>query len=466
MVFFGRAGTSLSSLIFFLGPTPLPLSSFTIGSICSLNLEAFVDELREYPSPRKEYVLAGIRDGFRVGFIPERVVLRPSLRNLKSASQHPDVIDKYLSAEVAHRRVAGPYPNPPLPSLQTSPFGVIPKRHQPGKWRLILDLSSPQGASVNDGIPKDPFSMRYISVDDAIRSLVDIGPGALMAKLDVQAAYRNIPINVSDRHLLGIYWRDSFYVDLVLPFGLRSAPFIFDSVASAVHWILSHNYHVHPLFHYLDDFLTLGPPSSPVFPAHVDTSFTVFNHLGLPLNHEKCEGPATCLVFLGIELDSVTQIARLPAEKFNRSMSLLQSWSNKRTCHRQELESLIGHLHHACKVVRPGRTFLRRMIDLLAHFRNRSHPIRLNVDFRRDVHWWLAFFRDWNGISFFLYSPGVSQLPDLFVASDAAGSIGFGAMWRSHWCFGSWSFLSSPQSIAFMELLPIVVAAHLWGASC
>ena len=141
----GRA-TSLSSLIFFLGPTPLPLSSFTIGSIFPLNLEAFVHELREYPSPRKEYVSAGIRDGFRVGFVPERVVLRPSLRNLKSASQHPDVIDKYLSAEVAHCRVAGPYPYPPLPSLQTSPFGVIPKRHQPGKWCLILDLSSSQGA--------------------------------------------------------------------------------------------------------------------------------------------------------------------------------------------------------------------------------------------------------------------------------------------------------------------------------
>ncbi|CAB4043969.1 Hypothetical predicted protein, partial [Paramuricea clavata] len=63
----------------------------------------------------------------------------------------------------------------------------------------------------------DPFSMRYISVDDVIRSLVVIGPGALMAKFDVQAAYRNIPINVSDRHLLGMYWRESFYVDLVLP---------------------------------------------------------------------------------------------------------------------------------------------------------------------------------------------------------------------------------------------------------
>jgi hypothetical protein len=126
-------------------------------------------------------------------------------------------------------------------------------------------------------------------------------------------------------------WRDSFYVDLVLPFGLRSAPFIFDSVASAVHWILSNNYHVHPLFHYLDDFLTLGPPSSPVCQAHVDTSFTVFNHLGLPLNHEKCEGPATCLVFLGIEHDSVTQT------KNNKKLLGCQPKSSTVACHSSSL---------------------------------------------------------------------------------------------------------------------------------
>ena len=114
--------------------------------------------------------------------------------------------------------------------------------------------------------------MLYIPGDEAIRSLVVIGPGALMAKFDVQAAYRDILINVSDRHLLGMYWQDSFYVDLVLTFGLSSPPFLFDAVAFVVHWILSNNYHVHSLFHYLDDFLTLGPPSSPVCQAHVDTS--------------------------------------------------------------------------------------------------------------------------------------------------------------------------------------------------
>ena len=44
----------------------------------------------------------------------------------------------------------------------------------------------------------------------------------------------------------------------------------------------------------------------------------------------------------------------------------------------RELESLIGHLHRAAKVVWPGRTFFRRMIDLLSCFRKKDHPIRLN----------------------------------------------------------------------------------------
>jgi hypothetical protein len=218
-----------------------------------------------------------------------------------------------------------------------------------------------------------------------------------------------------------------------------------------------------PLFHHLDNFLTLGPPSSSVCQSNVATAFTVFARLGLPLHHEKCEGPATCLVFFGIELNSVTQIARLLADKFARIVALLRSWSNKRMCHSWELESLIGHLHHACQVVRPGRTscavgLTSSLVFVTALIRSAS----VNLEFRRDTHGWLSFFQKWNGISFNL-SPGIAQLPDVFAASDAAVSGDFGAMWHSHWFVGSWSFLPSLQPIAFMDLLPIVLVAHLWG---
>ena len=52
-----------------------------------------------------------------------------------------------------------------------NPFGVIPKLHQPGKWRLIVDLSHLKGSSVNDGIKSELCSLLYPSVDDAVSIL-------------------------------------------------------------------------------------------------------------------------------------------------------------------------------------------------------------------------------------------------------------------------------------------------------
>ena len=199
-----------------------------VARVTPLNLREFQKELSQHPDrARVAYVVDGIRDGFRTGFVSESVSAR---RNMLSASEHPSVIDSYLALEVSKNRVSGPFAAPPISGLQCSPFGVIPKKSQPGKWRLILDLSSPNGHSVNDGTSREQFSLRYISVDTAITVLMELGPGALMAKFDVECAYRNIPIHESERYLLGMRWRDQYFVDLTLPFGLRSAPYILDSV--------------------------------------------------------------------------------------------------------------------------------------------------------------------------------------------------------------------------------------------
>jgi hypothetical protein len=252
----------------------------------------FRHELATHPDQaRVNYVCNGLQYGFHIGFSPDLASLRSSTRNLKSAGEHPVVVDKYLQNEIEKCHVAGPFVTPPLPNLHCSPFGVIPKKNQPGKWRLILDLSSPAPHSINDGIPRDPYSLHYISVDTAIRALLELGPGAQMAKFDVEAAYRNIPIHPADQHLLGMYWRDHYFVDITLPFGLRSAPFIFDSVADLVEWILQHNYGFHYLYHYLDDYLTLDPAHSQECARNVAIANGLFSRLGLPLHPSKCVGP-------------------------------------------------------------------------------------------------------------------------------------------------------------------------------
>lgn len=110
-----------------------------------LQADQFALELQHHPDRQLvNYVLDGISNGFRVGFSPSHK-LKSAKNNKPSALQHAAVVDEYLANAVSLGRVAGPFTSPPLPNLHISSFGVIPKRGQPGKWRLIVDLSSPGG---------------------------------------------------------------------------------------------------------------------------------------------------------------------------------------------------------------------------------------------------------------------------------------------------------------------------------
>ena len=76
-----------------------------------------------------------------------------------------------------------------------APHRDHPKKHQVGKWRLIVDLSSPKGSSVNGGIDPSLCSMSYVSVQNATEKISKLGRGALLAKLDIKDAYRiGVPI--------------------------------------------------------------------------------------------------------------------------------------------------------------------------------------------------------------------------------------------------------------------------------
>ena len=229
-----------------------------------------------------------------------------------------------------------------------------------------------------------------------------------------------------------------------------------------VEWILLNKYNVTDLMHYLDDFITAGPANSERCMNNLQTSLAVCRGLGLPLHPGKCFGPSTRMVILGIELDSLQQSARLPMDKLAALQELIQLWRRKRWCTRRQLESLIGHLHHAAKVVWPGRTFLRHMIDLLCCFRAHDHPIRLNQEFRLDIQWWSDFLTSWHGVSSWLF-PGMSSSTDLEVMSDAAGSLEFGAYFKNECFSGAGAPSQSHQSIAYKELFPVVVASHVWG---
>ena len=437
-----------------------PMPTELTAIISPLRVTEWTQALQHHPDRQfANYILKGLQQGFHIGFKQQST--KSAKNNMRSSEEHPDPVNAYIAEEVAKGRIVGPLPPDTTSGIHINRFGVIPKRSSPGKWRLILDLSHPEQHSVNDGIDPTLCRVRYSSIDEAVKHVLSLGRHTLLAKLDIAHAYRNIPVHPDDRRLLGMKWKGHTYIDTVLPFGLRSAPRIFCAVASALEWILEQEGTSRSI-HYIDDFLTFGAPESDECQRNISTMVKTCDRLGVPLAIQKLEGPSTNIVFLGILLDTDKLEIRLPTEKLQNLQLMLDSWAQKRACTKRELLSLIGTLSHACKVLPPGRTFLRRMIDLSRQPRKMDHWVRLNKEFHSDLTWWRTFLPTWNGTNM-MQSLDFQAPPDAHVYTDAAGSWGYGGCWEEKWFHNQWITTWQSQNIATKELLPIVVACGLWG---
>ena len=441
---------------------PAPLSVWPDSATPPLDATTWQVALWSHPDKcLGHFLVQGLRHGFRIGYNGGQRALQSAKRNMPSAYDHPEVIDKYLANECHLGRVLGPFTTPLPTPIHVNRFGVIPKKSQPGKWRLIVDLSFPEGGSVNDGINPDLCSLRYPSVDLAIQQIRRMGEGALLSKLDIKEAYRIVPVHPEDWPLLGMCWKGNYYVDTRLPFGLRSAPKLFTALADAAQWLIREA-GVECVIHYLDDYLFVEPPQETA--KALGIAVRTLSGLGIPLAPEKVEGPSTHLTFLGIELDSTSMTARLPGNKLERLQETITAWQDRKACTKRELLSLVGVLQHATMVVRHGRVFLRRMIELAKQVREYHHFVRLNREFRSDLQWWRTFLPRWNGISFL--PPAQEEAPAVTVYSDASGGWGYGAWCQPTACWfqGAWPPHWQQANITAKELLPVAVAAAFWGS--
>ena len=288
-----------------------------------------------------------------------------------------------------------------------------------------------------------------------------------MSKTDVQSAFRIIPVHPLDWELLGMQWKGLYFFDMVLPFGLRSAPYLFNLLSEGMEWIIHSKLNIPGVLHILDDFfIALAPPRSLCSTALCEL-LTLFTALGIPLAPGKTFRPSTELEFMGILLDSQKMEARLPDDKLSRLHTLIASWQSKSACCLHDLQSLIGSPHFACKLVAPGRPFLRRMIALTHGLSNPTSVIQLSKEFRKDLDMWSLFLGSCNGVNLFLppFSPATVFIP---LVTDAAGSIGYGAYLHPCWFQGKWlpqhTLGSSPDiSITWQELFPIYLAGAIWG---
>ena len=159
---------------------------------------------------------------------------------------------------------------------------------------------------------------------------------------------------------------------------------------------------------------------------------SIFKTIGIPIADGETQGPSQALEFMGILLDTSKMQARLPSDKIEKLNACLKDFEQRKSCTLKELQSLIGTLNFACKVVPPGRPFLQRMIALTRNVLKPHHHMRLNAGFFQDLQMWKKFISHWNGANFFSSSTWHDS-NTLDLHTDPLGALGYERIYGNKW---------------------------------
>lgn len=338
-----------------------------------------------------------------------------------------------------------------------SALGAIPKPNST-EIRLIHDCSRPHGHAVNDYITTRAF--KFQTLDDAIRTL---RPGYFMAKIDLRHAYRSVSIHPTSYQATGCKWRfsgddfDTFFYDTRLPFGAKCSPEIFHRLTQAVRRMMARRGY-HGIIVYLDDFLVIGSSYHDCEQKY-DILLALLQDLGFSISWRKLVTPTQCLTFLGVQIDTKACTLTLPAAKLQELQTLIAQFRHKRRATKRQLQRLAGKLNWACRVVYGGRTFLRRILDLMNSMSSTA-KFRLTTPFHLDIAWWDRFLHVFNG-----KRPFLCRQPTVDVMTDSS-SLAAGAFFRGDWFYFHFASDNPPWSVLHInhkETLAITLAAKRWA---
>ena len=191
-----------------------------------------------------------LKYGFPLGFEANcRGKIQNPEDNHSSGTQFPNDVQKYLDTEIQHGAIMGPYDRPPYgEDTHCSPFMSREKADSDTR-RIIIYLSWPHDASVNDFTPPNRylgthFKLQYPTVDSITNHLKSLGKGALIYKVDLSRAFRQLPIDPFDYDLLCLKWNGQYYTDLYCAFGTKAGSMLCSRLTDSFRYLATKQGHV------------------------------------------------------------------------------------------------------------------------------------------------------------------------------------------------------------------------------
>ena len=433
-------------------------------TVSELNMKVWRERLVQYED---KVICEYLQYGFPLDFNREKELkYEEVIKNHKGARDYPVFIAKYLKKECSANRIAGPFSvNPLSVPLMLSPVNTVPKTGSDER-RVIVDLSWPEGFSVNSGISKEFYmgeqvDLHYTSVEEICQLVLNVGPGALIYKRDLRHAYRQIPIDPRDYRYLGYFWEDHVYFDSVLAMGQRNAAMACSRTTDAIMYMHSQDGFLGN--NYLDDLIGVEEPDRGT-EAYVSLG-KLLESLGLLENFEKACPPNTIQAVLGVQINTVDLTMSVTPERLEEIRKIVKEWSLKMSASKNELQSLIGKLIFVAACVQSSRIFLNRMLCLLRSMSTNQSVVKLSECFRKDLRWWSLFVNKYNGVSFIPSS--IWNEPDVVFSTDSCltGCGGVCGKEYFHVDFPS-AIVNLDLRIHHLELLGVLLGVRSWGYKC
>ena len=330
--------------------------------------------------------------------------------------------------------------------------------------RMITHLSYLHSDSINSHMDPKDTSTSYQSLDQVLAIVAKYGKGAYMSKGDVESAFRIVPIQPQDWHLLGIHFNRRFYINICLPFGASISCAIFKNIGNLLQWI-AQRWANHPISRYLDDFFTAHILQQ-VCDSIMQTIHDTCSEVGILMSPSKRVYAMQVIEFLGLLIDTLLIIGCIPADK---QRDILQHIMNvlKSECQTAMLlQSLAGKLNFIAKAFPLGRPFIQSLYTAAVG----KHPKRLvPVDevITQDLLLWAYFMHDFKGWLPILDSQQRSKASmTVFTNASANPQLGWGICipGKGWWSYGKWDpafFKCYQPSIDFLKMYTILIFINI-----
>ncbi len=421
-------------------PPRCPTAGTSVGSLVSL--VRFWGAWLALPNPSR-WLLRTIRLGYAIQFARRPPKYRGFHSTTVRAADAP-----ILRAEIAVLLAKGaiePVPPADMRSGFYSPYFIVPKKS--GGLRPILDLRV-----LNRALHRLPFKMLTPK-----RIFGCVRPQDWFAAIDLKDAYFHVSILPRHRPFLRFAFEGRAYQYKVLPFGLSLSPRVFTKVAEAA--LVPLREQGVRILNYLDDWLILAQSQDQLC-EHRDMVLSHLSQLGLQVNWEKSKlSPVQRISFLGMELDSVSQTARLTQERAQSVLNCLNTFKNRTAAPLKQFQRLLGHMAAAAAVTPLGLLHMRPLQHWLhgrvPRWAWQSGTLRVQV-----TPACRQTFTPWSDLSFLRAGVPLEQVSRHAVVYTDASAKGWGATFNGHAVSGVWTDPQLHWHINCLELLAVHLALN------